>query len=396
MVQTVIMAFKGAAPSSVQHGGSAGAPDAAAERNGMNNRNYQPDSNAAVRFEGVSKRFGDTTVLHPMDLTVKRGEFLTLLGPSGSGKTTMLNIICGAALPSSGRVFLDGQDVTERPPRERGLGMVFQNYALMPHMTVFENVAFPLKIRKWKSQELRARVMATLDKVGLAGFAQRKPKELSGGQQQRVSIARCLVYSPSIILMDEPLGALDKKLRDQLQGEIKSLHRDIGTTLIYVTHDQEEALNLSDKICLMNQGRIEQLGTPAELYFDPVNRFTADFVGESNILPGTLIEPALLQTAGGMKMRVHSRHQIAGAQVEVLIRPENVRVLRSGEAAPEENVVDAVVQQLSFVGGRTRVQALAGGERILASRISARDEVWIQPGEGIRLAWSQVNSVVLH
>jgi putative spermidine/putrescine transport system ATP-binding protein len=370
------------------------APTQAAQRRHMNTSN-PPAADVAVRFEGVSKRYGETTVLHPLDLAVKRGEFLTLLGPSGSGKSTILNIVSGATPPSTGRVYLDGEDVTNKPPRERGLGMVFQNYALMPHMTVFDNVAFPLKVRNWKQERLRAQVMETLETVGLSGFAQRKPKELSGGQQQRVSIARCLVYSPSIILMDEPLGALDKKLRDQLQGEIKSLHRDIGTTLIYVTHDQEEALNLSDKVCLMNHGRVEHLGTPSELYFDPVNRFTADFVGESNILAGTLLEPRLLQTAGGMKVRVHSRHPQAGAKVEVLIRPENVRILHDGEGATEENVASAVVEQLSFVGGRTRVQALVGGERILASRVSARDEQAIQPGENIRLAWSQANAVVL-
>jgi putative spermidine/putrescine transport system ATP-binding protein len=388
MAHAVTMPFKATAAA------PAGAGTQATEQGTMNT-NDPSGTDVAVRFEGVSKRYGDTTVLHPMDLTVKRGEFLTLLGPSGSGKSTILNIISGATPPSTGRVFLDGEDVTNKPPRERGLGMVFQNYALMPHMTVFENVAFPLKIRNWKPEQLRTQVMATLDKVGLAGFAQRKPKELSGGQQQRVSIARCLVYSPSIILMDEPLGALDKKLRDQLQGEIKSLHRDIGTTLIYVTHDQEEALNLSDKICLMNHGRIEHLGTPSQLYFDPANRFTADFVGESNILLGTLLEPTVLQTSGGTKLHVNNRQLKSGEQVEVLIRPENVRVLHAGDSAPEENVVDAVVEQLSFVGGRTRIQALAGQDRMLASRISARDEAAIQPGEKIRLAWSQANSVVL-
>ena len=388
MGQTVTMSFEAAAAAfSI-------APNRAAERSTMKT-NSQPAADVAVRFEGVSKRYGDTTVLHPLDLTVKRGEFLTLLGPSGSGKSTILNIVSGATPPSTGRVFLDGEDVTNKPPRERGLGMVFQNYALMPHMTVFDNVAFPLRVRNWKQEQVRTQVMATLEKVGLSGFAQRKPKELSGGQQQRVSIARCLVYSPSIILMDEPLGALDKKLRDQLQGEIKSLHRDIGTTLIYVTHDQEEALNLSDKVCLMNHGRVEHLGTPSQLYFDPANRFTADFVGESNILAGKLLEPMLLQTAGGMKVRVNSRRSQTGAQVEVLIRPENVRILHDGEDAGEENVAGAVVEQLSFVGGRTRVQALVGGERILASRVSAGDEEAIQPGEKVRLAWSQANAIVL-
>ena len=350
----------------------------------------------AVRFEGVSKAYGGTTVLRPTELNVRRGEFLTLLGPSGSGKSTILNIIAGSTPPTTGRVFLDGEDVTHKPPRERGLGMVFQNYALMPHMSVYENVAFPLKIRNWKADAIRTQVMATLEKVGLSGFAQRKPKELSGGQQQRVSIARCLVYSPSIILMDEPLGALDKKLRDQLQGEIKSLHRDIGTTLVYVTHDQEEALNLSDKVCLMNQGRIEQLGTPSELYFDPANRFVADFVGESNILAGTLQEAGVLKTKAGTLLRVQSRHAQAGTQVEVLVRPENIRVLHPSEAASEGNVIDATVTGLSFVGGRTRVEAMAGAERLLATRISARDDALIRPGEKVRLAWSQADSVTLN
>jgi putative spermidine/putrescine transport system ATP-binding protein len=359
------------------------------------NANTQSAAGCAVRFAGVSKKYGESTVLHELNLDVRRGEFLTLLGPSGSGKSTILNIVAGAIQPTTGRVYLDGVDVTEVPSRERGLGMVFQNYALMPHMTVFENVAFPLRVRKESSGSIREKVTATLDKVGLAKFAGRKPKELSGGQQQRVSIARCLVYSPSIILMDEPLGALDRKLRDQLQGEIKSLHRDIGTTLIYVTHDQEEALNLSDTICLMNLGRVEHLGTPTQLYFDPANRFTADFVGESNIIAGTLVEEDALKTASGTQLRVHSRRPRIGAGVEVLIRPENVRIVAAGESVADENVFDGVVRQLSFVGGRTQVEAAVGEQRILASRISTRDDASIQPGQRVRLAWSRANSVVL-
>jgi len=359
------------------------------------NKSAQVPLDFAVRFAGVSKKYGDTTVLHELNLDVRRGEFLTLLGPSGSGKSTILNIIAGAIQATTGRVFLDGLDVTEKPSRERGLGMVFQNYALIPHMTVFENVAFPLKVRGKNRETVQKQVTETLDKVGLGKFAQRKPKELSGGQQQRVSIARCLVYSPSIILMDEPLGALDKKLRDQLQGEIKSLHRDIGTTLIYVTHDQEEALNLSDTICLMNHGRVEHLGTPAQLYFDPANRFTADFVGESNIIAGTLDDAARLTTQAGTMLRVNGRQLKAGASVEVLIRPENVRIVAPDETTGEENVFDGVVEQLSFVGGRTRVEAIVGTQRILATRISARDDTAIQPGQKVRLAWSQANSVVL-
>ncbi|WP_374667072.1 ABC transporter ATP-binding protein [Ramlibacter sp.] len=390
MIQATTMALR----TTLEGSASPGHADGAGAEHKMTHP-FRNGTDVAVQFVGVSKRYGESTVLHQLDLSVRRGEFLTLLGPSGSGKSTILNLIAGAISPTTGRVFLDGVDVTDKPSRERGLGMVFQNYALMPHMTVFENVAFPLKVRNWSADQIRAQVAATLDKVGLAKFAQRKPKELSGGQQQRVSIARCLVYSPSIILMDEPLGALDKKLRDQLQGEIKSLHRDIGTTLIYVTHDQEEALNLSDTICLMNHGRVEHLGTPSQLYFEPANRFTADFVGESNILAGTLLEAGVVQTGAGTALQVHSRHPQPGAKVEVLIRPENIRVLTPGEATNEENVVDGEVTQLSFVGGRTRVEVLAAGERLLASRISSREESGIQPGRKVRLAWSKANSVVL-
>jgi putative spermidine/putrescine transport system ATP-binding protein len=390
------MAFDGGIEAPAAKTARASSVPQAPEARTMNN-SLPGTTDQAVRLEGVSKRYGDTTVLHSVDLTVRRGEFLTLLGPSGSGKSTILNIISGATPPSTGRVFLDGEDVTVKPPRERGLGMVFQNYALMPHMTVFENVAFPLKVRKWSSADIQRQVMATLEKVGLSGFAHRKPKEMSGGQQQRVSIARCLVYSPSIILMDEPLGALDKKLRDQLQGEIKSLHRDIGTTLVYVTHDQEEALNLSDKVCLMNGGRIEQLGTPAELYFEPSNRFVADFVGESNILAGTLLDANTLRTQAGTTLQVHARRAAGAshADVEVLVRPENIRVLSLDEPVMDDNVLDATVTELSFVGGRTRVQALAGTERLLATRTSARDDTLIRPGERVRLAWSRANTVVL-
>jgi len=358
-------------------------------------RSSASSSEHAVRLQGVSKRYGASTVLHSVDLTVRRGEFLTLLGPSGSGKSTILNMISGATPPTMGRVFLDGEDVTAKPPRERGLGMVFQNYALMPHMTVFDNVAFPLKVRKEKPDAIKRRVTETLQKVGLASFAARKPRELSGGQQQRVSIARCLVYSPSIILMDEPLGALDKKLRDQLQGEIKSLHRDIGTTLIYVTHDQEEALNLSDTICLMNHGRIEQLGSPADLYFAPTSRFVADFVGESNILGGAMVEPDVFKTAAGLLLRVTGGPRAPGQQSEVLVRPENVRILGPNDAVTDDNVFDATVSQLSFVGGRTRVEAVVGAEKILATRISARDDAAVRPGERIRVAWSRAHSIVL-
>ncbi|MGL3210590.1 ABC transporter ATP-binding protein [Bradyrhizobium sp. BR 1433] len=236
---------------------------------------------ATLQFCDLRKSYGSAVALDKINLSIATGEFLTLLGPSGSGKTTLLNIVSGMVVPTSGAVLIDGHDVTNIPARDRNLGMVFQNYALMPHMTVFDNVAFPLRMRKFAKKDVERHVMAALDLVRLRDFAQRKPKELSGGQQQRVSIARCLVYKPKLILMDEPLGALDKKLRHQLQFEIKKIHQELGVTILYVTHDQEEALVLSDRICVMNHARVEQVGTPNDLYFRPTNEFVADFLGDS-------------------------------------------------------------------------------------------------------------------
>ena len=233
-----------------------------------------------LRISGLCKRYGDFVALAPTDLDVAQGEFLTLLGPSGSGKTTLLSLIAGLAVPDEGKMLINGVDVTYGAPYERDIGMVFQNYALFPHMTIEENIAFPLKMRKVDSATARRRTAEALEMVRLPQLGKRFPKELSGGQQQRIALARCLVYRPSIILMDEPLGALDKKLRDQMQLEIKRIHRELGTTIVYVTHDQEEAMTMSDRICLMNGGKIEQLGTPSDLYFRPRNLFVADFLDQ--------------------------------------------------------------------------------------------------------------------
>ena len=225
-------------------------------------------------------------------LTSREGEFLTLLGPSGSGKTTLLSLIAGLAHADEGQVLIDGTDVTYSAPYERDIGLVFQNYALFPHMTVEENIAFPLQMRKLGTAEARRKVAEVLEIVRLPHVAKRFPRELSGGQQQRIALARCMVYRPAIILMDEPLGALDKKLREQMQLEIKRIHRELGATVVYVTHDQEEAMTMSDRICLMNAGRIEQLGTPGDLYFRPRSLFVADFLGESNLLPAEVMNVA--------------------------------------------------------------------------------------------------------
>jgi putative spermidine/putrescine transport system ATP-binding protein len=281
----------------------------------------------------LAKHYGDFVALAPTDLDVAEGEFLTLLGPSGSGKTTLLNLIAGLTEPDDGQVLINNADVTYTPPYERDIGMVFQNYALFPHMTVGENVAFPLKMRKVSASEAKRRVTEALELVRLPHVADRYPRELSGGQQQRIALARCLVYRPSIILMDEPLGALDKKLRDQMQLEIKRIHRELGTTIIYVTHDQEEAMTMSDRICLMNAGAVEQLGSPNDLYFRPRSLFVADFLGESNLLPGTVRDTdgeGLDIAVGGETLSARAVGNgtlfVRGQSVRVMVRPQNLTV----------------------------------------------------------------------
>ncbi|WFU39999.1 ABC transporter ATP-binding protein [Bradyrhizobium sp. CB82] len=353
-----------------------------------------------IVLENVSKLYGQAVALHETDLVVREGEFLSLLGPSGSGKSTILNIIAGAVAPTNGRILLNGQDVSMVPPRERGLGMVFQNYALLPHLNVFDNVAFALRIRRIGKEEIGKRVRNALERVGLVGYEERKPRELSGGQQQRVGIARCIVYSPSVILMDEPLGALDKKLREQLQAEIKRLHKDLGTTLVYVTHDQEEALDLSDRVCLMNGGHIAQVGTPQELYFEPVNAFVADFVGESNLIEGRLTARDTLTTTDGLTLAVRSTEGHAtGAPVKVLVRPEKIRVIEGAEqqvVPSQHNFCTGVIAQTSFVGSMTRIAVRCQGGLLLRIKIaSSRVSDCLTAGTPVSVGWAASDSIVL-
>ncbi len=356
-----------------------------------------PDSRHAITLKGVSMTFGSALALRPTDLAVRRGEFLTLLGPSGSGKSTLLNLIAGAIAPTTGRILLDDRDITFMPPRDRGIGMVFQNYALMPHMTVFENVAYPLRVRGEGADAIRRKVHEALERVGLKGFEDRKPRQMSGGQQQRVGIARCIVYSPAIIMMDEPLGALDKNLREQMQDEIKRLHTDLGTTFIYVTHDQEEALNMSDRICLMSVGEIAQLGTPDELYFAPQSRFVAEFIGESNLIEGRIAGAGRMAAAAGGDFAVEDRGLAAGAEVTLMIRPERLRLLGPDEAMPAgANPIEGVVSGTSFIGGMTRIQiAAANGLSLTAKAISEHVSRRAQPGTPVRLAWAPQDGVLL-
>lgn len=349
-----------------------------------------------VGLKGVSRRYGDIVALDCLDLVVEKGEFLTLLGPSGSGKTTLLNIIAGMIAPSSGRVEIDDRDVTDLPTRERGLGMVFQNYALMPHMSVFDNIAFPLRVRRIREREIRDLVAEVLDVVNLRNLGSRKPRELSGGQQQRVAIARCLVYKPSLILMDEPLGALDKKLREQLQLEIKRLHSDLGVTVVYVTHDQEEALTLSDRICLMNQGKIEQLGTPHALYFDPKTVFAAQFLGESNVLGATISESNAQETILGSSTGVIKGPPMAidtGAKATIVIRPENVRRLRPDERACNELTGDLV--ETTFVGGATRYYVKTDMGSVFVVKELTNKNSSAEANGKVRIGWAAEHTLVI-
>ncbi len=315
----------------------------------------------ALELVALTKHYADERVVDAVTATIRPGEFFSLLGPSGSGKTTTLMMIAGFVTPDGGAVRVDGADITRMAPQRRGLGMVFQNYAIFPHLNVFENVAFPLLARRVPKAELRRRVGEALELVRLERFAQRYARQLSGGQQQRVAIARAIVFHPSIVLMDEPLGALDKNLRYDMQIEIKEIQQRLGMTVVYVTHDQEEAMNMSDRIAIMNHGRIEQLGPPGEIYERPTNAFVGRFLGEANLLEGTIEQiadgEAALRTRDGTLLyaRCESR---AGTEraASLFVRPEK---LGFGNVHGI-NRVDGVVHRRSFLGSMIRTVVQIG------------------------------------
>lgn len=353
-----------------------------------------------VWLQGVTKHYGTVVALDEIDLEVRRSEFLTLLGPSGSGKTTILNLISGMVGPTAGRIWIDGKDITEMPPNKRGLGMVFQNYALMPHMTVFENIAFPLRVRKLKSSVIKTKVAEVLDLVRLPEVARRKPSELSGGQQQRIAIARCLVYNPSIILMDEPLGALDKKLREEMQLELKRLHASLDITAIYVTHDQEEALTMSDRIVLLNNGQIEQMGTPDDLYFHPRSLFSAEFLGDSNILSGNIEETGptvTISTAVGQcRCSRACGFAESGTPVKIMVRPENVFILPPGTSDEHLNKVPArMVDTITFGGVIKSYLQLADGSSMVVQELTRAGQSVPEAGSEVYVAWSSEDTIIL-
>ncbi len=344
-----------------------------------------------VRFGAVTKTYdGINLVVKGLDLDISKGEFLTLLGPSGSGKTTTLMMLAGFEQPTSGNIFLNGVSLTEMPPHKRGLGFVFQNYALFPHMTVQENVSFPLEVRHIRGSEIKARVAKALSMVELSGFDKRKPHQLSGGQQQRVAMARALVFDPELVLMDEPLGALDKHLREQMQYELKRIHRELGVTVVYVTHDQGEALTLSDRIAVFHEGIIQQLDTPTRIYDQPANAFVAGFIGENNALPGKVIAiqgaECVFELIGGSRVRaLNGNCETPGQQGVICVRPEHLSI--SAETAPGGNHVAALIEDFIFHGDHVRVKLSAPGMSEIFVKTPARGGKLPAKGVAVTLVW---------
>jgi putative spermidine/putrescine transport system ATP-binding protein len=341
-----------------------------------------------LKTRDLRKTYGPVIALAGANIELEEGEFVTLLGPSGSGKTTMLMMIAGLVQPDSGEVWIDGRLATYAPPHKRDIGMVFQNYALFPHLTVAENIAFPLRMRGMSGTEIRREVARALELVQLPEVGGRLPRALSGGQQQRIALARCIVYRPSIVLMDEPLGALDKKLRDQMKLEIKRLHTELGISVLYVTHDQEEAMIMSNRVCLMNNSRIEQIGSPADLYFSPRSVFAADFIGESNLLEAQV---------AGVLLRAKIREGFAvqpGEAVKLMVRPEMLSVLQAGANA--DNVLEARLIDVILVGGVTKTYArLADGKLVAATGLTHGPLAAVAKDACIRLGWATESGVVL-
>jgi putative spermidine/putrescine transport system ATP-binding protein len=342
----------------------------------------------------LTKRYGGFTAADRVDIAAEAGEFLTLLGPSGSGKTTVLMMIAGFVQPSEGQVLLNGQDITALPPEQRHFGMVFQGYALFPHMTVAENIAFPLRVRRMGRAEQQDKVRAVLDLVQLTPFAERRPAQISGGQQQRVALARALVFDPAVLLLDEPLSALDKKLRAELQDELKILHRRVGRTFVNVTHDQEEALSLSDRIAILNHGRVVQQGQPEALYENPGTRFVAGFLGKSNFFEGrveTAAEGRLMVRKGATRLSIALPAAAAplpqGGAILLSLRPEKIAVLEDGASA--ENTVEGTITAWSYLGAGFALAVETADLGLLHLQLSSWG-IPFRPEEGrkIRLGWA--------
>ena len=357
-----------------------------------------------IRLANVTKQFREVTAVDDVSLTVDTGEFLTLLGPSGCGKTTTLRMIGGFDLPTRGRIELRGRDVTADPPDRRPVNMVFQSYALFPHLDVADNIAFGLKRRGVNGDEIKRRTGAILEKVHLSGYERRRTHELSGGQQQRVALARALVNEPHVLLLDEPLGALDLKLRKRLQLELKRIQMDVGITFVYVTHDQEEALTMSDRIAVIHRGRIEQVGVPEELYDRPASSFVADFIGTTNLLAGTVEAihdgGALIRLESGDQCLIAADGRAAGQAIQLSVRPEAIAIdAGNGSGASDRSAtgngrIHAEVEQVAYLGAAVQyhVRTAGGlGLSVLAGKTGSR----FASGDSIVLAWAPADALVL-
>ena len=350
---------------------------------------------AMLRLEGLTKRFGDTTAVDGLSLDVRPGEFLTLLGPSGCGKTTTLRLVAGFEQPTAGRIELNGRDITRLPAERRGIGMVFQNYALFPHLNVFENVAFGLQTRGLPRAEIRRRVREALELVELGGFEERRVQELSGGQQQRVALARALAPEPPVLLLDEPLSNLDAALREKTRAELRALLQRLGITAVFVTHDQEEAFALSDRIAILEAGRLRQVGTPESLYHEPASPFVAAFLGRANFLPGEVVavegDTAMCELAGGIRWRAKlpgarpsANGLHPGAAARLMVRPESLRLARCIERTPSD--LAGIVVERRFAGPYTQYRVKAGEAELLVhggpADAHAGEEVVVRLAEG--------------
>jgi putative spermidine/putrescine transport system ATP-binding protein len=350
------------------------------------------ENDAYVRFDKVQKSYdGEILVVKDLNLDIAQGEFLTMLGPSGSGKTTCLMMLAGFETATHGEIYLDGSPINNVAPHKRNIGMVFQNYALFPHMSIFENLAFPLAVRKTPKSELETRVKKALDMVELGAFGSRRPAQLSGGQQQRVAVARALVFEPKLVLMDEPLGALDKQLREQMQYEIKHIHESLGVTVVYVTHDQSEALTMSNRIAVFNDGVIQQLAPPEDLYELPDNAFVAQFIGENNRLVGTIKERdgdlCVVEADSGDIIRAQAVNvDGAGSGTTLSLRPERVTIRPDAGSVP--NVFDAEVLELIYLGDhmRTRVR-VCGHDDFVIKVPNAAGHQHLRVGETVPVGW---------
>lgn len=350
-----------------------------------------------LRIENVTKKYGDFVALHPTSLHIEDKEFLTILGPSGSGKTTLLNTISGFEPPTSGKIFLGNKEITFTPPHKRNIGMMFQSYALFPHMTIFENVCFPLKMRKVPKQEMIEKAKKTLDLVQLLDFKDRYPNQLSGGQRQRVALARAIVFDPPVLLLDEPLGALDKQLRTQMQLELKAIQERIGITTVAVTHDQEEALTMSTRICIVNSGKIEQVGTPTEIYQSPKNKFVADFIGETNLLDAEVVGFSegltTIKTVKGEIIKVKTDSKPL-KRVHYSIRPEIINLVNENETYT--NIIKGKIRNIIFLGDIYMGEFITEKEEVFRIKLGVKEYQKLELSKDMFIGWNEHDGILLN